>query len=1306
MREPFDIGTDRSGAERQPLILEAGPLDGPIVVPGGDFLLTALYSRQGDDLLLAGADGRSVLIEDYFALAEPPALRSEGGARIDAALVAKLAPPPGGGRYAQAGGGPVPAEIGEIRQVEGTVQIRRAGGGSEAADVGDKVYRNDEIVTGDGGNVGIRFTDGTIFTLSDSARMVLDELVYNGPTQPGSLVVNVLQGTFAFVTGAVAKTGPDAMVVQTPVAMIGVRGTTVAGQISVQGEISTISLLPDADGTVGRVAISNAAGLQILDAAFESIRLASYFAAPPATELLTPDGARNLFGDMLRVLETALRERRTLLDQQGPETDLVKLALALGLANAAAPAAAEAPRAGDPPGAEDRAAEPPPPSDVALALVNGPYVPPGEPRLEPVVAPPPPASPPGAHGDRPQQPVEAIVPPPVDDPQAPRNLVGGSGSDLLQGGDGNDRLAGGGGNDVLVGGGGDDLLLGGDGDDLLDGGDGDDRVFGEAGDDTLVAGHGGGNDLLDGGGGIDTVTYTSTSRGIVVDLAAGTGVGPEIDRDTLVGIENVTAGDGDDVVLGDGNANVLLGGRGNDRLSGRGGDDRLEGGAGDDIVDGGAGNDRLVGGPGNDVAAYRGAFAEYDVARQQATVTVADRQAGRDGTDTLDGIETLRFADGDIFLDGRNNAPRLLAGLARDLAEDTPLTLGEAAFVATGRDFDGDALRLVAVGGAVNGRVALDAVTRQVTFTPDADFNGAASFTYTLADGRGGSVAGTVRIAVAPVNDAPLQPADLALPAAQDAGALNLDVLAGVRDPDSGDRLRLVGVDTSQTLGQVTLNPNGTLAYDPAGAFDALGEGESTVDRFTYTVADSRGLTTTGVVAVTVSGRNDAPVTADDIGGATDQNSPLVTANVLANDFDIDSNDTLAVVALDTAGTQGRVVDNGNGTFTYDPDGHFVGLGAGETAQDSFRYTVGDGKGGTATAAVIVTVTGLNDAPVAVDDAGGSTDGATPFVTADVLLNDSDPDTNDGLSVVALDTSGTLGLVVDNGDGTFAYDPNGAFDGLAAGQTAQDTFRYTVADGNGGTAVASVFVTIFGPNALLTAVNDAGGTTDQNTAFVTANVLANDVSSIDDLLTVTGLSTLGTRGQVTDRGDGTFLYDPNGAFDSLGQGQVGIDRFRYTVADEHGGTAEATVEVAVTGLNDSPIALSDFGGTTAPGVPVRTIDVLANDSDPDIGDTLSVAAFAPPSGRGDAVYNGDGTFTYTPRGTLPAGGQRLDTFSYTVADQHGATAVGRISILVTEQPPTLMSTQTSVENHDTGSSYTTAIIQDGPNAVLNLPQTG
>ena len=125
-----------------------------------------------------------------------------------------------------------------------------------------------------------------------------------------------------------------------------------------------------------------------------------------------------------------------------------------------------------------------------------------------------------------------------------------------------------------------------------------------------------------------------------------------------------------------------------------------------------------------------------------------------------------------------------------------------------------------------------------------------------------------------------------------------------------------------------------------------------------------------------------------------------------------------SVTSLSTTVTQGLVTDNGDGTFNYDPNGKFDSLGEGETATDQFSYVVSDGID-TDTAIVTILITGGNEAPSAVDDAGSAfrTNADLLLTTPSLLLNDSDPD-GDLLTVTSLDLAGTQGTVILQADGS------------------------------------------------------------------------------------------------------------------------------------------------------------------------------------------------------------------------------------------------------------------------------------------------
>jgi VCBS repeat-containing protein len=195
---------------------------------------------------------------------------------------------------------------------------------------------------------------------------------------------------------------------------------------------------------------------------------------------------------------------------------------------------------------------------------------------------------------------------------------------------------------------------------------------------------------------------------------------------------------------------------------------------------------------------------------------------------------------------------------------------------------------------------------------------------------------------------------------------------------------------------------------------------------------------------------NDPPLAEGDAAITDEDNAVTVAApGVLSNDSDPDVGDTLTVTAVDTSGTVGAVTAwDGDGSFTYDPDGQFEYLQAGGSTTDSFTYTVSDGNGGTDTATVTITINGVNDPPVAVAD-NATTLEDTP-VTIYVLNNDFDID-GDTLTVDSV-TQGTNGLVANNGS-YVTYTPAIGFNGT-------DSFNYTVSDGNGGTDTAAVTVNV------------------------------------------------------------------------------------------------------------------------------------------------------------------------------------------------------------------------------------------------------
>jgi len=214
--------------------------------------------------------------------------------------------------------------IGKITIADGVVVIQRDNQSIELQE-GDSIYLND-IIEAKGGSVGIAFKDETTMSIDAGSKMVVDEFVYDPETPTtGSMNANILSGNFSFVSGQIAKVGSDAMTVTTPVLTIGVRGTQVAGKASQEGEANQIVLLPNEDGTVGQLLISNQSGTVLLTRAFESTTITSSFMPPTVPVILPEDIVLKKFGKTInttrRTEKKAKEEREESQDEEKEEDE-------------------------------------------------------------------------------------------------------------------------------------------------------------------------------------------------------------------------------------------------------------------------------------------------------------------------------------------------------------------------------------------------------------------------------------------------------------------------------------------------------------------------------------------------------------------------------------------------------------------------------------------------------------------------------------------------------------------------------------------------------------------------------------------------------------------------------------------------------------------------------------------------------------------------------------------------------------------------------------------------------------------------
>jgi len=352
-----------------------------------------------------------------------------------------------------------------------------------------------------------------------------------------------------------------------------------------------------------------------------------------------------------------------------------------------------------------------------------------------------------------------------------------------------------------------------------------------------------------------------------------------------------------------------------------------------------------------------------------------------------------------------------------EIREDRELTMK---VLLNDSDPDGDSLVVQSVtqpdhGVAINNGI-------DITYTPDPDFHGVDSFTYTISDGNGQTAEATVTVTVTPVNDPPLAQDDSVT--TNEETMVMIPVLANDSDPD-GDFLLVESF--GQPVNGTVLNARTGVSYIPDPDFKGI-------DTFTYSISDGNGGTATATVTVSVAAVN-APPSAQDDNAVTDEGVP-VTILVLLNDSDPDG-DAIAVESV-TEAENGAVSNNGT-DVTYTPDPGYSGV-------DIFSYTVSDGRGGTDMATVFAAVAPVNDPPMAQDDSA-TTERDAP-ITIFVLKNDSDPD-GDAIAIESV-TPPLNGTVTSTGF-DIVYSPNEGFAGT-------DTFTYTVSDGRGNTDTATVTV--------------------------------------------------------------------------------------------------------------------------------------------------------------------------------------------------------------------------------------------------------
>ncbi|MQR86851.1 tandem-95 repeat protein, partial [Bacillus megaterium] len=427
--------------------------------------------------------------------------------------------------------------------------------------------------------------------------------------------------------------------------------------------------------------------------------------------------------------------------------------------------------------------------------------------------------------------------------------------------------------------------------------------------------------------------------------------------------------------------------------------------------------------------------------------------------------------------------PPITADLAFTINEDTSLTNQIPA-----SDPDGDPLTFTLLNPPPsNGSVVLGA-NGVFTYTPNLNYTGTDTFGVLVSDNQGGTALSTVTITIIPVNDPPVG-GDRSV-----TTTVNRPVTSSIPASDPDDITLTYTIQQSPTSGSAIVNQDGTFTYTPNSDF--IGS-----DQFTILITDPEGATAISNIFVTVRTTNGS-TSAQDLQISTNEDVP-VTNQVIATNV----NGNPLVYTIENSPINGLVsIDPNTGIFTYTPNPDFYG-------SDGFIVYITDNLGGNATSSVIITVVPINDPPI-VPNYQLTTNEDTP-VTSMVIATDVDSNQLT-YSLQNPPVNGTVNVGI---DGMYTYIPNANFNG-------NDQFTVLVSDGQGGTAVSTINITVLpvndppvGPVTVTVVTSEDTPVSSQITAF----------DPDGEVLTYV-LQDPPTNGVAVVNPDGTFTYTPNGNY--------------------------------------------------------------------------------------------------------------------------------------------------------------------------------
>ncbi|MFK7836307.1 MAG: VCBS domain-containing protein [Sulfitobacter sp.] len=660
-----------------------------------------------------------------------------------------------------------------------------------------------------------------------------------------------------------------------------------------------------------------------------------------------------------------------------------------------------------------------------------------------------------------------------------------------------------------------------------------------------------------------------------------------------------------------------------------------------------------------------------------------------------------------ITVSGANDDPTMQDAAFSVDADGLPGTLDVTTL---GDDLDGNDDPSTLTYTLVGAPAGASLLSNTLTFDPAELFNTLAEgqtedvlITVQAEDSTGRTATGTVTVTVTGVNNAP-EVADATLDVTEDGGPASLSLTALGSDVDDGEDGTTLDyfIQTPVAGASIIADDGGPrLQFDPGANFQNLAAGATQDVVVTIVGEDSQEAQSTGDVTVTVTGVNDAP-TFTDVGTGISEDSALGSLNLslFANDADDGEDGTTLTYHIMTGPTKGVADIDGN-NITFNPNGEFEALGAGELENITVQVEARDGAGAaSAIRTVTFTVTGANDAPVApqifapynfvtvpleIDALGFALDYDSASISLDSVGEA-------GKGVVSIDDRGTG----NTSDDVILYTAD-------AGALGTDSFTYTVLDSDGASTTGTVTVelnntapTVFGESTSVQMISRRGAdffeaesayykfvrgyfTIDQADAMATAeggrlasirSQAENDF--VGDLLVNTDVDAWIGASDSAVEGEWRWVTDGNDLFwqgDVDGSAQNGAYT-NWFAGQPDAGATDASDHMALFRFGnhewDDAIGTDGRGYLVEYGQQMFGISVASNDIELDGGDTLTYTLDAPVDGL---TMSAGGFVTFDPHSDaygFLADGQTLDVaVNYTATDRGGATAQGTLTLTVT-----------------------------------------